>query len=192
MKLEVCILAGGLSTRMGRDKAQLRLGRRRMLSIVRETAAKLGLPVRIIRRDAVGRCGPLGGVLTGMKTTRAGAVLFLACDMPLVSAALLERILRASRSGATSVFASHASQIGFPFLLPVSALPAVQSRIERRAFSIHPLATELKSRLVAVPARSCELMNVNTPADAIVVGRIVSQAPARIRPHGVPTRSRRE
>ena len=55
MKCEVFILAGGLSTRMGRDKSKLRLGRRTMLSIIREMAQQLHFPVRVIRRDLVPR-----------------------------------------------------------------------------------------------------------------------------------------
>src|SRR6266566_1093085 len=91
--VEICILAGGLSRRMGRDKSRLRLGRRTMLGHIRGEARKLGFPVRVIRRDAVPRCGPLGGVYTALKTTRAHAVVFLACDMPFVSADLIAFLL---------------------------------------------------------------------------------------------------
>ena len=192
MKLEVCILAGGLSTRMGRDKARLRFGRRTMLSVIRDTASALGFPARVIRRDAVPRCGPLGGVFTALKTSRADAVLFLACDMPLVSAALLRRIIRASRSGAIAVFASRAERIGFPFLLPRSSLAAVQSRITHRAFSIQPLARLLNGCVVAVPVGSRQLLNVNTPADAIVVAQFLSQTQAPSRARHAASRSRRE
>ena len=86
--VSVSILAGGLSSRLGRDKARVRLGRRTLLAHVRRAAKELGLPVRVIRRDLVPRCGPLGGVFTALKTSRADAELFLACDMPFVSASL--------------------------------------------------------------------------------------------------------
>lgn len=69
-EVEVVILAGGLSTRMGRDKAGVRLGRRTLLGHVRLAAAETGWPVRVIRKDLVERCGPLGGVLTGMLTSK--------------------------------------------------------------------------------------------------------------------------
>src|SRR5262245_53027899 len=61
------ILAGGRSSRMGRDKSRLRVGRRTMLTHAKQAAQALGLPVRVIRRDIVPRCGPLGGVLTALK-----------------------------------------------------------------------------------------------------------------------------
>src|SRR5262245_26810080 len=93
---EICVLAGGLSSRLGRDKARLRLGPRTVLGHVREQARALGLPVRVIRRDRVPRCGPLGGVYTALVTTRADAVLFLACDMPFLTAATMVRLWRRS------------------------------------------------------------------------------------------------
>jgi molybdopterin-guanine dinucleotide biosynthesis protein A len=75
---------------MGRDKARLRLGQRTMLGRIRVAARATGLPVRVIRRDAVPRCGPLGGIYTALQSTRAEAVLFLACDMPFVTPELIQ------------------------------------------------------------------------------------------------------
>src|SRR5438034_4202031 len=88
-RFEICILAGGLSSRMGRDKSRLRLGERTLLAHICATAKTIGLPHRIIRRDLVVQCGPIGGIYTALVTCRVNATLFLSCDMPLVSAALL-------------------------------------------------------------------------------------------------------
>jgi molybdopterin-guanine dinucleotide biosynthesis protein A len=92
--VEICILAGGLSSRMGRDKSRIRLGRRTILGHVRAIAAQLRLPVRVLRRDAVPRCGPLGGIYTALARSRADALLFLACDMPFISTAFLKQMLK--------------------------------------------------------------------------------------------------
>ena len=78
---------------MGRDKARHRLGSKTLLAIIDLEARRLGLPVRIIRRDLVRRCGPLGGIYTALKTSEAAAELFLACDMPFVSTDLLTSVL---------------------------------------------------------------------------------------------------
>ena len=79
------ILVGGKSRRMGVDKARLRLGGRTLLARVREHAAQLGFRVRVVRKDLVPPCGPLGGIYTAMKRSRADALLFLSCDMPFVT-----------------------------------------------------------------------------------------------------------
>src|SRR2546430_16860710 len=89
----ICIRAGGLSRRMGRNKASIRIGGLTLLRRVRKTAAELELPIRIIRRDLVPRCGPLGGIYTGLITSRAAAELFLACDMPFVEAEFLKSLI---------------------------------------------------------------------------------------------------
>lgn len=89
LSCEVCILAGGHSTRMGRDKARLQLGGVSLLTRLRRTARELHLPARVIRRDLVPRCGPLGGIFTALTVTSAEAMLFLSCDMPFVTSALL-------------------------------------------------------------------------------------------------------
>src|SRR6185436_18703729 len=61
------VLAGGLSTRMGRDKAQLRWGRQTLLQRAMERAGALGWPVTVIRQDRVPRRGPLGGIDTAFR-----------------------------------------------------------------------------------------------------------------------------
>lgn len=163
---EVCILAGGLSIRMRRDKSRLRLNRRTMLGAIRATAKQLNLPVRVIRRDLKPRCGPLGGIYTALKTTRAEAVLFLACDMPFVSAVLLQRVLENFRPGQSALFVRDGDRVGFPFLLRRSVLPVVINQLARAEFSLQKLATILKAKTIRVPrAMSGELFNINTPAD---------------------------
>src|SRR5678815_5236223 len=81
----VCILAGGLSSRMGKDKARLRLSGRSLLGHARRVAAEAGLACRVVVKDAVSRCGPLGGICTCLASSRAEAEIFLACDMPFIT-----------------------------------------------------------------------------------------------------------
>ncbi len=163
---EICILAGGLSRRMGRDKAGLRLGSRTLLGHVRASAAALGVPVRVVRRDAVPRCGPLGGVLTALRRTRAGAVLFLACDMPWVSSALLRLVMRRAAGSGLAAFVEDAGGVGFPFVVRREALSLVADQIARGAFSLQALARRLGARRIKLAARwQGQLRNLNTPAD---------------------------
>jgi molybdopterin-guanine dinucleotide biosynthesis protein A len=163
---EVCILAGGLSRRMGRDKARLRLGRRTMLGHVRAAAGALDLPIHVIRRDAVRRCGPLGGIYTALRTTRADAVIFLACDMPFVSHALLRRLRRDCGAARNGLFVRESGRTGFPCILPRAALPVVADAIAGGRLSLQTLAKRLNARSLRLPwVFSRELRNVNTPAD---------------------------
>jgi molybdopterin-guanine dinucleotide biosynthesis protein A len=165
LAVEICILAGGLSSRMGRDKASLRLGGQTLLARVRAVAAKTAWPVRVIRRDLVPRCGPLGGVCTALRTTRADAVLFLACDMPFITAELLGRLAKSYRTRNLAVFTMGGNGPGFPFLLRRAALPQVEEQIAAGRFSLQSLAAKCRARMIRSPGGAHTLFNVNTPAD---------------------------
>jgi molybdopterin-guanine dinucleotide biosynthesis protein A len=194
--MEICILAGGLSQRMGRDKSRLKLGRRTLLGHIRHTAKSLNrrdlvprgarpsgpqrpasgralhnhtlksFPVRIIRRDLIPRCGPLGGIFTALKTTRAAAVMFLACDMPFITAQLLRTLAKKFRPRDQAIFVHSADGAGFPFILHRETLLTVTAQIENKKFAVHALARRLNAKRFIMPlAIRYQLANINTPDD---------------------------
>lgn len=151
---------------MGRDKARLRLGRRTLLGHVRALAGETGLRVRIVRRDLVPRCGPLGGVYTALKRSRAEAVLFLSCDMPFVSHELLAKLLTRYATRREALFVEAEGTVGFPFVLPRAVLPLVEAQLAAKRFSLQALAATLTARRLKLRRAAAEqLFNVNTPED---------------------------
>lgn len=165
---EICILAGGLSQRMGRDKTRVRVGKRTMLGQVRRAAVDTGLPVRIIRRDCVPRCGPIGGVYTALASTTSTAVLFLACDMPFVTSELMHLLVKEFQTLGKPVFvrSEFDRRPGFPFVLPRDALEAISGQIERGEFSLGALARLLHAKTGRLPlSLARQLANVNEPKD---------------------------
>jgi len=164
---EICILAGGLSTRMGRDKARLRLGGKTLLRRVRDVAAQTPWPTRVIRRDLVTRCGPLGGVYTGLQTASADRVLFLACDMPFVTVELVERLIELwpSKTGALFTRSGIGEEVGFPFILRRSLLAKVERQLAERRYSLQELASRCRAKIFAPRLIGPFLFNVNTPSD---------------------------
>jgi molybdopterin-guanine dinucleotide biosynthesis protein A len=166
-RFEICILAGGLSSRMGRDKSRLRLGGKSLLAHIRATARTVGLPHRIIRRDLVAHCGALGGLYTALMTSRAEASLFLSCDMPFVSAGLLERLLREAKPDENALFVEANGRVGFPLLLfRNAALAVVEKQMDKRELSLQQLAQALRARSTRLPpGKASELLNLNTPDD---------------------------
>ena len=161
--IEVVILAGGLSARMGRDKARLRLGGSTLLAHVRAAASATGWPVRVVRRDLGPRSGPLGGVWTAFQRSRAGRLVFLPCDLPFVTAELIRRV---GQGKGRAVFTVSEGGFGFPFALARACLPQVERQLVAGDFSLQRLAAGLKARTLRLrPAQQRELVNVNTPAD---------------------------
>ena len=164
-RVEACILAGGLSSRMGQDKAKLKLGGKSLLAHARAAAISAGLPVRVIRHDLVPRCGPLGGVYTALQTTRAEIVVFLSCDMPFVTPAVLEGLLAKLAPDADAVFSGE-DKPGFPFVLRATALTQVKELLRCQRFALSGLARALRASLVSTSgANSLAAVNVNTPSE---------------------------
>src|SRR5258707_1817943 len=153
---------------MGRDKTRVRLGKITMLGQVRKSAAATGLPVRIIRRDCVPRCGPIGGVYTALASTSSTAILFLACDMPFVSRELMRRLIKEFQASARPLFVHSGPDRspGFPFVLPMGTLETVSVQIQRREFSLGALAKVLHAKIARLPrSLARQLTNINEPKD---------------------------
>ena len=105
------VLAGGMSRRLGRDKAVEPLAGepliRRVLSrvaqvtdetvvVVNHAARASELPLGGDVATAVDRypdSGSLGGIFTGLEAARSEWALIVACDMPFLNVPLLRRIL---------------------------------------------------------------------------------------------------
>ena len=113
MNKDVCavILAGGKSSRMGRDKASLTLGNETFLQRIaaeldacgfQEKYVSLGIgektEIRIpggwtAVRDRYRDCGPLGGIHAALSECRAEWALFVSCDTPLYRRELAELLI---------------------------------------------------------------------------------------------------
>lgn len=107
------VLAGGASSRMGRDKALLSVGGMTMIERSLRLLAEVGLTPRIVAarpdlesyapvvHDRRTGCGPLSGIEAGLLASESEMALFIPVDVPLLPASLLRRLIaRASRSGA--------------------------------------------------------------------------------------------
>ena len=107
----VQIMAGGRSTRMGRDKALVELGGRTLLQRALDTWQNYGgavqLSVGAAERGALAPagipavadryrdCGPLGGLHAGLLECRTELLLLTAVDCPFVTAELADGLLAA-------------------------------------------------------------------------------------------------
>ena len=135
--LAAAILAGGASRRMGAPKAGLEIAGRPMISYAIEAAKAAGLePFVVAKRGAPlppltcrlleepeDPQHPLVGVIAALED-RAAPVVVLACDVPLVPAALLTRL----------------AAVATPFAMP--SHPRPQPLIARYAPSLLPALRE--------------------------------------------------
>ena len=136
------VLAGGRSSRMGKDKALVNFQGQPLivtaLAILRDT----GMPASIAGASAPLDCcaavvldagnGPLGGVCAGLTSAVAPAVVFLSVDLPLIPSGLLAFMLNHARitNAAVTIASINGYPQTFPAIVQRSALPALQIALQ--------------------------------------------------------------
>lgn len=148
------VLAGGQSSRMGEDKAQIEIQGRplaaRSLALLKPLCEKicllgprsrygpLELGVEIIE-DAVEPCGPLGGILTGLQNASHDYALFLACDLPLMSERFLHFLIGAALTEKPSVVVPVDRSGEYEPLCALysrQCLPAIEASLARQQYKV--------------------------------------------------------
>jgi len=179
------VLAGGRSTRMGRDKARLQVGgqplwRRQVrlleacgaqpvLLALRPRQRSLGAPGREIR-DQVREAGPLGGLAAALETSTAEWLAVLAVDLPAMEPAWFRRLLKECRPGRGAVFLSSHGYEPLAAIYPREAAPAAARRLKRGRLALQGLVRELIGARQLAEVRlprpfAAMAANWNAPAD---------------------------
>jgi molybdopterin-guanine dinucleotide biosynthesis protein A len=178
------ILAGGLSRRMGRDKAALPAGdgtliahlAHRLAPFVDETIIAGGsvtpnLPdVRLVADRAPG-LGPLAGIHTGLMAARHPHVWVVACDLPDVEPAVLMllRELAATYDGVVPRIGGEPQGVCALYQRNLaSRIDALLNAGERSVKSLLAASTiryVAPDELRAVDPQLRSFRNINTPAD---------------------------
>ena len=147
------ILAGGLSARLGRDKAgELLLGRSLLQRVIDRLAGlvdeyvvviaagqtlppvEAGAPLRTVE-DLFPRVGPLGGIFTGLDAMWAARAVAVACDLPLLQPALLRELLRLA-PGHDAVVPLNVLPEPLCAVYAKTCLDAIRNRIDAGAYKV--------------------------------------------------------
>jgi molybdopterin-guanine dinucleotide biosynthesis protein A len=171
------VLAGGASSRMGRDKALLAYRETTLVEyvarVVREAVGSvtlIGDPDRYrelghkVYRDKVSGCGPLGGIHTALSVSATDWNLVVACDMPGISAGVLQRLIEPeAEPGRNCVMAVGPGGEPEPLCAVYHrrCLPVLAAAIRDKRFKMRGLVPELAVELR--PLDATVLANVNTP-----------------------------
>jgi len=107
------VLAGGKSSRMGRDKAMLSLQGRTLLVVTEDLARTVAQDVRIVGppkkygpdaiEDLYPDRGPLGGIHAALTVTKTDLNLMLSVDTPFVAPKFLTFLVSEAVRGGTTV-----------------------------------------------------------------------------------------
>ena len=102
MSVTAIVLCGGRSTRMGQDKGSLPLGDESMLARITRILKGISGDVIVVGRrdqhpttvhDAIEDQGPLAGIAAGLAASTSDTNIVVACDMPLINPAVVQRML---------------------------------------------------------------------------------------------------
>ncbi len=178
------VLAGGCSSRMGRDKALALLHGKPLIEHVvsavsavvsdvyigantPEDYAFLGLPVIT---DRIRNIGPLGGIHAALAECDSDYVLIVACDLPFLSKDLLKLVC--CEIGQDDIVAFE-SPTGIEPLCAVysgNCLPAINASIAAKQYAVIDLYRKVKTRTISYhdfDLPPAAFLNINTPQDLI-------------------------
>ncbi len=183
-RLTGVLLAGGKSSRLGRDKALVRLGGgekspdllERTAGLLREVCGRAVVvghkrPGYTCLEDIAPGHGPVGGIATALEAA-GGPCLVLSCDLPFMDRAVLRRLVEAreKRPEGTLTTAYMALETGrIEALVAVyepGALPFFQDCVARKLLKISLVVPRQQQHFVPYSAEeSLPFFNINYPAD---------------------------
>ena len=186
------VLAGGLSSRLGHDKALVRLHDGGTADLLSRTARLLELfadsvfvvggnrPGYTCVPDLVPGSGPVGGIATALTHAAGSACLVLSCDLPFMTTEVLERLIaeRNRRPAGRHATLYRQEETGhFESLVAVyepEALPYFRRCMEESLLKISRVVPQEEQHCINDPAaESLPFFNINYPADLEAARRIM-------------------
>ena len=193
------ILAGGMSTRMGCDKASLPVGQRTLIEHVLRHArphvqrvlivANAQNAPRLRRLDAEvvvdlqPGYGPLMGIFTALMHAETPLAVCIPCDMPWVHPRLIDRLVGAHHQGIDCVAGLHPwhGLQPFPLVCHVTSCRTIGALLNRGARSLQAFCASPRARLVRIhePNLWRSFTNVNTVAEYAKLAQDPAAHPSR-------------
>lgn len=198
LDVAACVLAGGQSRRMGADKRDLvfrgtkfieialhsvELYAERYLSVSSAKALDRD-PGLVILQDKDHGQGPVSGIAEALQATRSPWILFIPCDMPLLTCDLLDELVLNKKPDRDAwFFTENGESRVFPLLLRVkSAMPVFAKALDKGERKLKRiikeyLHTETLEATDFLAYRDHILSNINTADDYLYLGQ--SNTPQR-------------
>ncbi len=164
------ILAGGQAIRMeGKNKALQQYKGKPLYYYVYEAIKGMQLPVKInVNKDhdmfesnqmdtfsdhlCFTDCGPLSGIATGlsMHQEECSHILFSPCDTPLVSSAVFEQLLKASKKEPLTTFYIETSSGVQPLhvIMPVAVLGCLMNFLKNKQYKVMRFYKEIAAKSI--------------------------------------------
>ena len=184
VQFSAVLLAGGKSSRMGRDKAALvvngrPLWRRQLATLEATGAAEVFVSGKpdwphegiVCVPDSVEDSGPLAGIAASLRHCASPFLLALAVDMPSMTAAFLQKLAALAaepRTGVVPVLGGRFEPLAA--IYPKGALPIAEGRLRLGIRKLENFVAELEhsglvTRHIVAEADAALFANWNEPGD---------------------------
>jgi molybdopterin-guanine dinucleotide biosynthesis protein A len=176
------VLAGGRSTRMGKDKGLLQWHgkeqRYYLADILTGFCNEVFISCRAEQADGIDKkykiitdeyddAGPLGAIVSAFHQNKNGAWLIVACDLPLLDAKTIENLVsQRDESVMATAFQSPYDQLPEPLISiwEPGALPFLETALSEGKYSPRNVLMSSKIKMVHTADPSV-LVNINTLKD---------------------------
>lgn len=184
--VSIAILAGGQSTRMGQDKAFLKVGDRRVIERVLSRVTPLSddlfistnspqqykqFGLRMVA-DVYPNKAALGGIYSAIHAARHHHVLVVACDMPFLNPELLRHLMKlAPTADVVAPLVAPPQPETMHAIYSKACLPAIKPRLLANKLRIIGFFDDVSVRYVErdeveqFDPNLYSFINMNTPAD---------------------------
>lgn len=183
--LAAWILAGGKSSRMGKDKALLAIAGKPLIVRAIELALQITDPVAIVGdpakfaayapviSDVFSGCGPLAGIHAALKASNSELNLMLAVDLPFLNAPLLSYIANQAQSSGAMVTVPSTGKHLHPLcgVYRKQFAGVAEKALRSGKYKIDALFDEVKVRMITEEELKANrfaaslLRNVNSPQE---------------------------
>ncbi len=174
------VLAGGKSSRFGRDKAlEVYHGESLLERAVNLLGSVDMRPIVVTRhgadypflqcpvlRDKLPEKGPLGGIYTAMSVFKKVDFLVLTCDMPVLTSFALHQLFSHKRMDCLTVFSDSCSLQPFPGIYPSLLFSTIGRKLIQGSLSMAALIEQTSNkRIVPWEGDRGVFLNVNRQED---------------------------
>lgn len=178
MNVTGIILAGGKSSRMGKNKAFVEYSGRRLIdysiSVLEKFCSQIIISANTdeynhlgfqIVADYLKDCGPIAGLYSGLKASETDDNFVVACDMPHISSEIMEKLI-----GEKEHYQIVCPELTDGKIEPLfayynkSVLKNIEEQIQKKEFSLHRLIRSCNTRYISIDDISV-FKNINTIID---------------------------
>lgn len=175
------ILSGGKSLRMGTDKGLIQFNEKPLIeysiSVLSELceeiiicANKSGyeyLGYKIVP-DIYPDCGPMGGLYSGLLTTKSEYNLVVPCDVPFITKELYIQLLEYINNGTMAVIPSIKNEIQ-PLcgIYSIRCIPLLKSLLLQNKYKMLRAVQEMDAHIVPIKNNSEIFSNINTQGELL-------------------------